>query len=306
MYSVPDQTGRRFVVTGANSGTGKEATRRLVAAGAEVVMAVRSLERGEAARSEIADAVPGARLDVRHLDLADLTSVHAFADGVLADGRELHVLVNNAGVMWPPERLETTDGFELQWGSNFLGPFALTGLLLPRLLEAENPRVVTMSSGTAAHGRIHFSDLNWVNRFSSTGAYAQSKLADLLMGMHLAHVADDRGWSLKSTMAHPGYTKTNLQSAGASLGSGRNTVSNFVLNRLDVIPSQPPETGAEPLLFAATDADAVNGGYYGPGEKFGLVGPTKRAAIYRSAQGPSLAASLWAVAEQATGVRLAV
>lgn len=304
MYEVPDQSGRRVVVTGANSGTGKEATKRLAAAGAEVVMAVRSLDRGETAAAEIRAAVPDASLEIRRLDLADLGSVRKFAESLISDGRPVHTLINNAGVMTPPSRLTTADGFELQWGSNFLGPFALTNLLLPHLLTADSPRVVTMSSGVAAMGRINFRDLDWERSYSAERAYAQSKLADLLLGMRLADVAAERGWSLVSAMAHPGYTRTNLQTAGAALGSGRPTMMYRLTERFDHLPSQQPEAGAEPLLFAAADPSTVNGAYYGPNGRFGLVGDTARITIYRAARGPSLATSVWAVAAAATGTDL--
>ncbi len=156
---------------------------------------------------------------MRRLDLADLASVHAFADGILiADGRPIDVLINNAGVMAVPQRMTTADGFELQFGSNFLGPFALTNLLLPLLLSSESPRVTTMASGAANFGRINFRDLQSAESYSPAKAYAQSKLADLLLGVHLARVADERGWNLLSTIAHPGYTRTNLQTAGPNLG----------------------------------------------------------------------------------------
>ena len=161
MYAVPDQTGKFAVVTGANSGTGKEAARRLADAGARVVMAVRTVAKGEQARAEILARHPHAQLEVRRIDLADLASVEEFADGLIADGTPLDLLVNNAGVMAPPTRMTTADGFELQFGSNYLGPFALTVRLLPPLLAAAAPRVATMSSGTANYGRIHFDDLQW-------------------------------------------------------------------------------------------------------------------------------------------------
>lgn len=306
MYQVPDQTGRRVVVTGANSGTGREATKRLAAAGAEVVMGVRNLAKGDAARDEILREVPQARLEVRRIDLADLASVREFAASIATEGR-LDALVNNAGVMAPPDRLTTADGFELQWGSNFLGPFALTNLLLPTLLAGERPRVATMSSGMAAFGKIRFADLDWERGYSPERAYGASKLANLLMGQHLAAVATARGWRLRSTIAHPGYTQTNLQAAGAALGSGRSTLMSTMTSRFpDRLrpPSQGVEQGAEPLLFAAADPTARNGAYYGPSGSFGMVGPTGEARPYKSTRGPSLAASLWAVAEAATGTRL--
>lgn len=305
MYMVPAQSGRRIVITGANSGTGKEATRRLAAAGAEIVMACRSAERAEAARVEILQQVPGASLEIRLLDLSSLASIRAFADELIADRRPVHTLINNAGVMTPPERLTTADGFELQWGSNFLGHFALTMRLLPTLLEADRPRVATMSSGMAAFGSINFRDLDWQRNYRPERAYGQSKLGNLLMGLQLAKISTERGWPLTSTIAHPGYTRTNLQSAGAALGGdNRRATLTKRMTDLNVLPAQDVETGTEPLLFAAADPAAVNGTYYGPSGRFGMVGPTAPAKIYRSAEGPSLGSSLWAVAEAATGTSL--
>jgi NAD(P)-dependent dehydrogenase (short-subunit alcohol dehydrogenase family) len=301
MYVVPDQTGRTFVVTGANSGTGKEAAKRLAAAGARVIMAVRTQAKGEDARADILRTIPTANIEVRRVDLADLSSVREFAQGLLDDGTALDVLVNNAGVMAPPKRQTTADGFELQFGSNFLGPFALTNLLLPRILESSSPRVVTMSSGTANYGRIHFDDLQWTKRYSPSFSYAQSKLADMLAGQQLAKVATARGWNLLSTTAHPGYTRTNLQSSGANLG--RAGAPKQPIQRT-ILPSQEVQQGAEPLLFAATSPDAEQGAYYGPGGMFGLVGPTKKAALPRSARRPGVAEKLWTVAETLTGTSL--
>lgn len=305
MYTVPDQHGRLAVVTGANSGTGKEAAKRLAAAGARVVLAVRTVAKGEQARAEILAAHPDARLDVRRIDLAELDSVREFADGLIAEGTPLDLLVNNAGVMSPPSRIATADGFELQMGSNFLGPFALTLRLLPLLLAADAPRVATMTSGTANYGAIDFQDLQWESRsYSAVRSYAQSKLADLILARQLAVVAAERGWRLLSTAAHPGYTKTNLQTAGASLGTGKPSFTYSLMNRFDILPSQGVEQGAEPLLYAATSPDAVAAGYYGPGGRFGLVGPTAPARTTRRARDTEVNARLWSEAERLTGVTL--
>ena len=305
MYSVPDQSGRRIVITGANSGTGQEAARRLAAAGATVVMAVRTVAKGERARAEILaelQAGPrGARVEVRRVDLADLASVREFADGLRAEGTPVDVLINNAGVMAPPDRMTTADGFELQFGSNYLGPFALTIRLLPLVLTAPSPRVVTMSSGLASIGRIRFDDLQWEHGYRPTPAYAQSKLADLLMTEHLAVLATERGWNLRSTAAHPGFTRTNLQTSGPNLGRDKPRWSPL---ESSLLPSQGVETGAEPMLHAATSPDAVNGGYYGPGGRFGLVGPTVTARVPRRARDAATAARLWAEAERLTKVSL--
>lgn len=304
MYDVPDQTGKLAVVTGANSGTGKEAATRLAAAGARVVLAVRTLAKGEAAKAEILAAHPGAQLEVRRIDLADLASVQEFAEQLSADEPHLDLLVNNAGVMVPPTRITTKDGFELQFGSNFLGPFALTVRLLPLVLAAPAPRVATMASGAANFGRIHFDDLQWDGRYRRTAAYSQSKLADLMMSNHLAKLSADRGWGLLSVAAHPGYTRTNLQSAGAALGRERPSLLNRVGMRFNPLPKQDVEMGAEPLLFAAADPAARSGAYYGPSGIFGLVGPTKLVEPPKSALDPATNARLWKVAEGLTGVSL--
>jgi NAD(P)-dependent dehydrogenase (short-subunit alcohol dehydrogenase family) len=295
-YTVPQQNGRRFIVTGANSGTGREVTRRLALAGAEVVLAVRSVEKGEAAKAAILSEAPAATLEVQRLDLADLASVREFAAGVVEDRRPVQALVNNAGVMIPPRRFETADGFELQFGTNFIGPYALTTLLLPVLLRTPGSRVATMSSMVSNFGKIDFDDLNWVSRrYSASGAYAQSKLADLMLGRQLAVLAGQKGWDLLSTIAHPGYTRTNLQTAGRNLA--RDASDQLPAVRRTILPSQGVEVGAEPLLYAATSPDAEQGAYYGP-NRLGLVGPTHQARIPRSARSLDVAARLWDVADQ--------
>ncbi len=302
MYDVPDQAGKLIVVTGANSGTGKEAARRLAAAGAHVVMAVRTPAKGERARAEILAEIPGARLDVRRVDLADLASVREFAAGLRIAGTPVDVLINNAGVMAPPTRMSTADGFELQFGSNFLGPFALTMRLLPLVLAAPAPRVVTMSSGVASYGRIRFGDLQWERGYRPNLAYAQSKLADLMMSLRLAAVSAERGWPLLAAAAHPGFTRTNLQTAGASLGRDKPKRTPF--NTFHILPSQEVGPGTEPLLYAATSDAAADGGYYGPSRWFGLVGPATTVKPPRRARDTAVAARLWTEAERLTGVSL--
>jgi NAD(P)-dependent dehydrogenase (short-subunit alcohol dehydrogenase family) len=304
MYAVPDQHGRTVVVTGANSGTGREAADRLAAAGAHVVLAVRNRQKGETALAEIVAAHPEAKVEVRIVDLADLSSVASFADALARDLDHLDVLLNNAGVMAPPERFETVDGFELQMGSNYLGPFALTNRLLPLLLAAPAPRVSTMSSGMANVGQIHFDDLQWNRHYSPTRAYAQSKLADLHLATHLGRVADERGWRLLSNAAHPGFTRTNLQTAGASLGSDKPRRS--LLGSGGFLPSMAPDEGAGPILVAATTQHTEQGAYYGPLGRFGLVGPPGAARLNRRMRDAATAARLWTVAEELTGTSLPV
>ncbi len=303
MYNVPDQHGKFAVVTGANSGTGKEAARRLAAAGAEVVLAVRTPEKGEAAAAEIRAAQPDAVLQVRRIDLSDLASVAAFADGLIADGRPIDMLLTNAGVMAPPRRMTTADGFELQFGSNHLGHFAVTQRLLPLLLAAPAPRVTAMSSGAASVGQIDFEDLQWERRrYSPMRSYGQSKLANLMIAYQLDRIAKERGWHLMSNAAHPGFTRTNLATAGPSLGGTPSWMAR--VSELPLLPSQAVETGAEPLLFAATDPRATAGGYYGPNGILGLVGPTAVARGPRKARDLDIARRLWTVSEELTGTRL--
>ncbi|MBW4095300.1 MAG: SDR family oxidoreductase [Acidobacteria bacterium] len=301
MYQVPLQHGRTIVVTGANSGIGAETAKRLAAAGAHVIMAVRTPAKGEAAAMEIRATAPSASLEVRQLDLADLASVREFSAALLADHRRIDTLINNAGVMMPPTRHETVDGFELQLGTNFLGPFALTNLLLPALLRSPTARVATMSSSMANVGRINFADLQSRTHYRSWAAYGQSKLADLLLSRHLAGIAALRSWTLMSNAAHPGFTRTNLQVSGASLGKDKPADSIF--NKIPLLPSQAAEQGAEPLLYAAADPLAQPRGYYGPDGLFGLTGATKAARLSRRMSNHQVAAQLWAVAQELTGTR---
>lgn len=303
MYAVPDQTGRYAVVTGANSGTGKETAKRLAGAGAEVVLAVRTPEKGERAAAEIRAAHPAAKLQVRRLDLADLASVRDFADTLTADGRPLDLLVNNAGVMVPPERIATKDGFELQFGTNFLGPFALTVRLLPLVHAAgAGARVATMTSSAHEMGSIEFDDLNWERRpYKAWRAYGQSKLADTLLAVRLAELARERDWALISTVAEPGFTRTNLQTAGASLGSGgKRRLPPFAA--LGSPFGQGVEQGTEPLLVAATGPDTANGDFFRP--RFRARGRAKKVQLGSRQRDSATAARLWTEAERLTGVHL--
>jgi NAD(P)-dependent dehydrogenase (short-subunit alcohol dehydrogenase family) len=295
MYEVPDQSGRLAIVTGSNSGTGKEAARKLAGAGATVIMAVRTPAKGEKARAEILAAHPEADVQVRQLDLASQASVQEFADQVLVEGRPVDLLLNNAGVMMLPERHETPDGFEMQLGTNFFGPYALTVRVLPVLLDAEAPRVVTMSSGNQAP--IDFADLGWTEHYDPVGAYGRSKLADLLLSRELARIATRRGWNLLSLGAHPGNASTAIFENGAQLG-GRQPLALRIAWR--VTPRHSAEAGADPMLYAATAADVEQAGYYGP--RFGLVGRPAVAAVSKAGQDADVAARLWAEAERLTGV----
>jgi NAD(P)-dependent dehydrogenase (short-subunit alcohol dehydrogenase family) len=268
-------------------------------------MAVRTPAKGETARSEILDAFPTADIEIEQLDLADLSSVHAFADRFAARSGSLDILLNNAGVMAVPTRMTTLDGFELQFATNFLGPFALTNRLLPSLLATPNAHVTTMSSGLANRGRIRFDDLQASGKYTANRAYAQSKLADLMLARHLATLSTRHGWSLVSNAAHPGFTITNLQSAGPNLGRDKPRRSLFELGA-KLLPHQQPEQGAEPMLFAATSPDARNGGYYGPSGRFGLVGATGPTKLNKQMRDEAVAEQLWATSAKLTGVDVPV
>jgi NAD(P)-dependent dehydrogenase (short-subunit alcohol dehydrogenase family) len=293
---VPDCSGMTAVVTGANSGLGFEATRLLARAGAHVVMACRRVDAGEAARGELRGALPGASLTVRELDLGDLKSVRAFADGVADERGRVDVLCNNAGVMAVP-RGETADGFERQFGVNHLGHFALTGLLFDSLRAAPDPRVVTHSSGMHARGRIDFEDPHGEADYDPWAAYAQSKLANLLFAYEL----DRRyGGELTSVACHPGWAATNLQRRGPEERGSR---LRLALSKLaNLVVAQSAERGALPMVYAATADDVEGGDYVGPGGLLNLRGyPEKQRSSGRSYD-ETTARRLWAVSEESTGV----
>jgi NAD(P)-dependent dehydrogenase (short-subunit alcohol dehydrogenase family) len=293
--SIPDQTGRTFVITGANSGLGLEATRLLAAKGAHVVMTARDGAKGEAAAARIGQDVPGASLELRTLDLADLDSVRAFARGLQEDRVDLDVLINNAGVMMTPQRT-TKQGFELQLGTNHLGHFALTGLLLEQLAKGSDPRVVTVSSTLHKQGRIDFDNLMLTKGYNPNAAYAQSKLANLLFGLELQRRLAAAGSPVRSLMAHPGYSATNLQFAGPT---GWRKAVMHIGNPLF---AQKPSIGALPEVRAAVAPDVAGGQYYGSANLMEMRGYPDLVQPSRRAQDPETAARLWAESEKLTGV----
>jgi NAD(P)-dependent dehydrogenase (short-subunit alcohol dehydrogenase family) len=298
---IPAQRGRTAIVTGANSGIGLIAARELARHGAHVVLACRNLQKGQAALQQIEAVAPGAELELAELDLGSLASVEAFALGFRAahGERGLDLLINNAGVMAPPRR-ETSDGFELQFGTNVLGHFALTGRLLSLLEGREDARVVTLSSNAHKFGRINFDDLQSTHSYHRWRAYGQSKLGDLMFALELDRRLRAAGSTIKSLAAHPGYAATNLQTAAAP------PLDRFVMRVTNALMAQSAELGALPTLYAATQPGLSGGTYVGPdglGEQRGhphVVQPN------RAARDEQDAARLWSVCEELTGVRFEI
>jgi NAD(P)-dependent dehydrogenase (short-subunit alcohol dehydrogenase family) len=290
---IPDQSGRLAVVTGANSGLGRITAIELARHGAEVVVASRNVEKGEAAAGEVRAVARGPEPRVRELDLSSLDSVRSFA-GEFADGR-LDLLVNNAGVMMTP-RQTTSDGFELQLGTNHLGHFALTGLLLDALQRAGAARIVTVSSNEHRGGKLDFDNLQLEHDYSPRGSYQRSKLANAVFAVELDRRLRAAGSSVISVFAHPGYSATNLQSSGPTgVAKAAMAISNRVF-------AQSAERGTLPSLYAATAPGVQGGEYYGPGGFQEMRGyPTKVEAI-PAAYDPVIAASLWEASEELTGV----
>lgn len=299
--TVADLTGRLAVVTGANSGLGFGLTSRLAEAGAEVVMAVRNREKGQDALTQLLAQHPTARLRLLDLDLASLESVRAAAQTLLDDERGIDILINNAGIMAVPDRRETADGFELQFGSNHLGPFAFTGLLMPALQRAESPRVVSTSSLAANVGRWQWNNLQGEQKYSAWGAYGLSKLANLAFARELQRRSDERDWGITSTAAHPGGTKTNLQSTGPLDGKAPSARQEKRYSRF----MQGVDIGILPSLYAATSPHATPGGYYGPNGFLETRGEPAPARLPRAARDATAAVMLWDVSEQLTGVEYA-
>lgn len=296
---MPDRSGARALVTGANSGLGLQTALELARHGAQVLLGCRDTDRAARARDEITSAVPAASLEILPLDLADLSSVRDAAERAAADDAGLDVLVNNAGVMAIPRRT-TVDGFEMQLGTNHLGHFALIRLLLPALLRRPGARVVTLSSLVHRRGRIDIDDLMSEQKYSAQGAYGQSKLANLLFAAELDRRARATGADLLSVAAHPGYAATNLQSVGPAMTGNR--LLGAMMKVANVVVAQSDEQGAWPTEYAATMPDVTSGEYFGPGEPGEIRGHPQRAARSTAAVDVAMAGRLWAASEQLTGV----
>ncbi len=286
--NIPDQIDRVAVITGANSGIGLETVRELCRKGALVVMGCRSPEKAEAAAADIRSTVKGARLELRSLNLADLSSVRAFAADVAEAHPEVHLLVNNAGVMAIPEA-RTEDGFEMQLGTNHLGHFALTALLMGPLKAGGEARVINVASLAHKYGKMDFEDLNWEQGYSKYGAYCRSKLANLLFTQELQRRLDEAGSGIVAAAAHPGWTATNLQ-------AGFGLISFF-----NPLMAQEGPMGALPTLRAATDPGVRGFDYYGPSGWQEMKGYPEPAKIAKRARDREAARMLWEKSEELTG-----
>lgn len=294
---IPPQAGRLAVVTGATGGLGLQTALELARAGAEVIVTGRNADKGQAALAAIWREVPAARISYRTLDLSSLATVAQFVEGFLAQHQRLDLLVNNGAVMAPPNREETSDGFERQLGTNYLSHFALVAGLLPALQATRGARVVTLSSLAALQGRIHFEDLQMKRSYAPMVAYSQSKLACLIFAFELQRHSAANGWGFASVAAHPGISRTDLISNGMGSGSGAGLVRRFA-----PFLFQPVEQGALPTLMAATARDAAPGGYYGPQGLMELRGAPGQAKAPAQALDRAIAQRLWTVSETLTGL----
>jgi NAD(P)-dependent dehydrogenase (short-subunit alcohol dehydrogenase family) len=298
--NIPDQTGKLVIVTGGNSGIGYEAGLALAGRNAHVILAVRDVNKGEEAAGKIREKYAQAQVTVMPLNLADLKSVHTFAETFQVKYDRLDVLINNAGVMALPAR-KTADGFEMQFGTNHLGHFALTGLLLPALKATPHARVVTVSSFVHVSGAIHFDDLQWEKGYDRWGAYAQSKLSNLLFTYELQRRLAAAGIDVISLGCHPGYAATNLQFAGPRMEGS--SISVWMMKLGNILFAQSQRMGALPTLFAAV-APQVNGcDYVGPTSLGGTRGYPDKVRSNNLSYDEGLAKRLWGVSEELTGVK---
>jgi NAD(P)-dependent dehydrogenase (short-subunit alcohol dehydrogenase family) len=304
--TVPDLTGKLAVVTGASDGIGFGLAGRLAAAGAEVIMPVRNQAKGAAAAERIRGSVPGAKVSTRELNLSSLRTVEALADVLNAEDRPIHILINNAGVMTPPNREVTRDGFELQFGTNHLGHFALTARLLP-LLRAGRARVTTQTSLAANSGGINWDDLQWEKKYNGSAAYSQSKIATMMFGLELDRRSQAGNWGITSNLSHPGITATNLLAAHPEMGRPKDTVLVRIIRRLSSIGflAQTVDEGLLPALYAATSPQAQGGRFYGPSGFQHLTGAPAEQELYKPVRGEADAKRIWEISQQLTGVAFA-
>ncbi len=293
---IPSQKGRSIVITGTG-GLAFEDALALARAGGDIILAGRNPEKGAAALEKIRIAVPSASIRFEQVDLADLFSIEAFGARIRAQQPSLDTLINNAAVMAPPKRQATSNGFELQFGTNYLGHFALTAQLLPLLKNGKNPRVINVCSIADRQGVINFSDLQSEKTYVPMVAYSQSKLANLIFSLELQRRSEAQSWGINSIAAHPGISRTDL----LHNGSGKFSLPGLARSWLWFI-FQPAAQGALPTLFAATSPNALGGAYYGPDKMGGIRGFPAPAPITAAAKDPKIAKQLWEVSEKMTNL----
>lgn len=295
---ITSQKGRSVIITGTG-GIGYEIALEMTRAGAEVIMAGRNKDKGEEAIRKINKMNPSGNIHFEELDLADLASIKAFGDRMKAQRKSLDILVNNAAVMNPPQRMVTKDGFELQMGTNYLGHFALTAYLLPLLQKGNMPRVVTLSSLAHLSGAINFDDLQSEHNYKPMVTYSMSKLACIMFALELQRRSAAAGWGISSMGSHPGISRTELIPNGA----GKNSPMGIIRRVLGPIMFQPAAHGAWPSLYAATAKDATGGTYYGPSRMNEMRGYPKIAKIAPQATDVKVASRLWEESEKITNVK---
>ena len=297
--TVPDLRGRRAVVTGASDGIGLGLAGRLAAAGAEVVLPVRNPRKGAQALAAIRDRAPDADVSLRELDLSSLASVAALGRTLRDEDRPIHILINNAGVMTPPDRQVTADGFELQFGTNHLGHVALVRELMP-LLRTGRARVTSQVSIAANRGAINWDDLNWERSYNGTKAYSQSKIALGLFGLELDRRSAAEGWGITSNLSHPGVAATSLLAARPEVGRARATLGGRLVKLLadrGLLVGTVASAGL-PAVYAATSPDAAGGRFYGPSGPGHLGGPPAEQELYSRLRSPDDARRIWEISEQ--------
>jgi len=301
---VPDLTGTYAIVTGASDGIGLGLAGRLAAAGAEVVLPVRNPTKGAAALERLRAATPGATVSTRELDLSSLASIASFGARLQSEGRPIDLLINNAGVMTPPTRQTTQDGLEVQFGTNYLGHFALVAHLLP-LLRAGKARVTSQASFGASRGAFNWDDVQWEKTYAPMKAYNQSKLALMIFALELDRRSTASGWGITSTVAHPGIVATNLLAAHPEMGRDGDTVMARMIRLLSRggILAQTVEGGLLPALYAATSPQAKGGQFYGPSGFAHLAGAPAEQTLYKAATNEADATRLWGLSEQLADVR---
>lgn len=302
---VPDLSGKLALVTGASDGVGLEIAARLARAGADILMPVRNLQKGEAAAAQIRQRTPAAGLRVLSLDLASLHSVAALAAELRTEGRPLDLLIANAGVMTPPTRQVTRDGFELQLGTNHLGHFALVAQVLPLLIEGR-ARVTSQVSVAADQGAVNWEDPNWERGYDAMKAYSSSKIAFGLFAMELQRRSDAAGWGIRSALSHPGITPTNLLAAQPGMGRPTDTTAVKLIRAMSRrgILVGTPSSAALSAVYAATSPDARGGRLYGPKGFRHLSGLPAEQPVYSRLRSEADARRVWELSEQLTGVRV--